>query len=168
MGTIVRSLEMTSPGQLRPGRQAPASLDVQEVGPNDAASLGSIYRRIGAPLGWVGRMRWSDARWRRELVGRGVRAWLVLIEGDVAGMIELEAAPDGDVGIVILGLVPERIGQGFGGSLLTIATELAWTLPGPDGQPTRRVWVQTSSADHAHALPNYQARGFRVFAIEGA
>jgi hypothetical protein len=28
------------------------------------------------------------------------------------------------------------------------------------------VWVQTSSRDHPHALPNYKARGFRVVGTE--
>jgi hypothetical protein len=31
---------------------------------------------------------------------------------------------------------------------------------------TKRVWVQTSSGDHPHALPNYERRGFRVFRVE--
>jgi GNAT superfamily N-acetyltransferase len=168
MGAVVRSLEMTSVRQLRPGRPAPGSLELREVGPDGAASLRSVYRRIGTPLGWVGRMRWSESRWKQGLADPGVRAWLVLIENDVAGMVELEVGLEGDVGIVVLGLVPERVGQGFGGALLTMATELAWTLTGQGGKPTKRVWVQTSSADHPHALPNYQARGFRLFAIDGA
>jgi hypothetical protein len=32
--------------------------------------------------------------------------------------------------------------------------------------PSQRVWLHTASADHAHALPNYQARGFRVVRSE--
>ena len=43
-------------------------------------------------------------------------------------MAELEAGAGGDVGIVVLGLVPEFVGRGFGGELLTLATELAWSL----------------------------------------
>ena len=36
----------------------------------------------------------------------------------------------------------------------------------PPGAPTRRVWLHTASADHAHALPNYLARGFQVVRSE--
>jgi GNAT superfamily N-acetyltransferase len=68
------------------------------------------------------------------------------------------------VGIVVFGLVPELIGRGLGGALLTRATELAWELAAPGG----RVWVQTSSHDHPHALRNYERRGFRAFRTEAA
>ena len=38
-------------------------------------------------------------------------------------------------------------------------TQTAWTL----NTPTTRVWLQTSSGDHPHALCNYVQRGFRIF-----
>jgi hypothetical protein len=62
--------------------------------------------------------------------------------------------------------VPEFVGLGFGSDFLTQVTELAWTAVLPDGSPTSRVWLQTSSRDHPNALPNYEARGFRVFRTE--
>jgi GNAT superfamily N-acetyltransferase len=75
----------------------------------------------------------------------------------VAGLLELDVH-DATAGIVVIGLVPAYVGCGFGGSLLTLATQLAWGLaPRVD-----RVLVQTSSRDHRHALPNYERRGFRV------
>jgi GNAT superfamily N-acetyltransferase len=96
----------------------------------------------------------------------GVRAWVARVDGDVAGLVELERESNGDVGIVILGLVPEFVGKGFGGTLLTRATQLAWDLTEPGGTPTSRVWLETSSRDHPHALPNYERRGFRIFRTE--
>jgi GNAT superfamily N-acetyltransferase len=82
---------------------------------------------------------------------------------EVAGLLELEADPEASVGIVILGLLPEFLGKGFGGAFLASATRLAWQMVSASGQTTKRVWVQTSSRDHPHALPNYQKRGFRIF-----
>jgi GNAT superfamily N-acetyltransferase len=58
---------------------------------------------------------------------------------------------------------PEFLGKGFGGALLTSGRRLAWQMVSPSGAPTKRVWVQTSSRDHPHALPNYEKRGFRTF-----
>jgi GNAT superfamily N-acetyltransferase len=95
----------------------------------------------------------------RPLLG-GARSWRRV------GFGELEAEREGDVGIVVFGLVPEFIGKGFGGAFLTRATETAWKLMSQGGGLTRRVWVQTSSGDHPHALPNYEGRGFRVFRVE--
>jgi len=154
------SLEMTSPDQLVPP-SGPMPIELQ---PADAASLRSTYVRIGAPYGWTGRTQWSDEDWAEELARPGVHAWIALSDGEIAGLVELEAEPRGDVGIVVFGLVPEQIGQGLGGALLTRATELAWELVAPGG----RVWVQTSSRDHPHALPNYASRGFTTFRSEPA
>ena len=84
------------------------------------------------------------------------------INGEIAGFVELSSSRDGDVGIVVFGIVPEYQGKGFGAAFLTVATQLAWTL----GDPTRRVWLQTSSDDHPHALPNYQNRGFQPFSTD--
>jgi GNAT superfamily N-acetyltransferase len=111
-------------------------------------------------------MAWSEAQWEDELSRPGVRAWVARVDGDVVGFAELEAEPDGDVGIVVLGLVPEFVGRGLGGAFLARATELAWKLGSQSGGSTKRVWVQTSSDDHPHALPNYKRRGFRIVRVE--
>ena len=61
--------------------------------------------------------------------------------------------------IAYFGLLPEFIGRGFGGGLLTSAIETAWTwAPTPS-----RVWVHTCNRDHPSALANYQARGFKIY-----
>jgi GNAT superfamily N-acetyltransferase len=138
---------------------------MEEVGPAAAPVLRSTYVRIWAALASGGRTAWSDTQWEEELARPGVRAWLARVGGDVAGFVELEAEPSGDVGIVVFGLVPEFVGRGFGGAFLTLATETAWKLTSRGGSSTKRVWVQTSSGDHPHALPNYERRGFRPFRL---
>lgn len=158
---ILTSLEMTSPGQLVPARDPPAPIELEEVGPAAAPLLRSTYVRIWEVLESGGRMAWSDAEWKEELSRPGVRGWVARVHGDVAGLAELEVEADGDVGIVVFGLVPEFLGQGFGGSFLTLVTRLAWNMTPPGGTAVRRVWLQTSSGDHPHAQPNYESRGFR-------
>ena len=159
-------LEMTSQDEVVPGRVASSRVELEEVLPGAVSMARSTYARIGAPLAWEGRTEWSDAGWEGELARPGIRAWLGLVNGAVAGLVELEAETNGDVGIVVFGLVPEFVGMGFGGAFLTVATQLAWTLTSPTGVPTTRVWVQTSSRDHPHALSNYERRGFRVFGTD--
>ena len=41
-----------------------------------------------------------------------------------------------------------------GAAFSTWAAETAWSLASESGGSTKRVWVQTSSGDHQHALPN--------------
>jgi GNAT superfamily N-acetyltransferase len=140
----------------------PSAAAPPKLRPADAGTLRETYVRIGAPYGWTGRTSWTDADWGAELAREGVHAWIALVDGEPAGLVELEAERAGDVGIVVLGLAPEYIGRGLGGALLTRATKLAWELAAPGG----RVWVQTSSGDHPNALPNYERRGFRPFRTE--
>jgi GNAT superfamily N-acetyltransferase len=53
--------------------------------------------------------------------------------------------------------LPQFVGKGLGGGLLSAAIENAW------GAETNRVWVHTCSLDHPNALKNYQARGFQIY-----
>ncbi len=62
------------------------------------------------------------------------------------------------------GLLPEFIGRGLGGALLTSAIEEGWSPRG--GIAPTRVWVHTCNRDHPQALANYQARGMVVYKIE--
>jgi len=159
-------LEMTSPDQLRPGRLPPEPVELVPAGRALASLLGETTTRVGKPHGWTTRPAWSAGRWAEHLARPGVRAWLARVGGEPAGVIELETRPGDEVEITIFGLVPEFVGRGFGGHLLTQAVRLAWAAEQPDGAPTRRVWLHTASADHANALPNYRARGFRVVRSE--
>jgi ribosomal protein S18 acetylase RimI-like enzyme len=95
-----------------------------------------------------------------------VHAWIAQVGEKVAGAVELEAQPGGDVEITVFGFAPEFIGRGFGAHLLAVATRLAWELEPPDGVRVRRVWLHTSSRDHARAKPNYERRGFRAYRTE--
>jgi GNAT superfamily N-acetyltransferase len=162
----VTYLEMTSPGQLVPARAPDQPVDLEEVDGTCSSLVRSVYDRIGAPHGWIGRAAWTDGDWRNLLSRPEVRTWIAYVSGLPAGMIELEAGSVGGTGISVLGLVPEMVGRGFGGHLLTRAAELAWGLTAPDGSIPKRVWVRTSSRDHPHALPNYERRGFRAYRTE--
>ena len=168
LGETITHLEMTSPEQLVSGRPSPARIVMQEIGRQAAAVVHSTYARIGAPHGWTGRSAWSDACWEQELSRPGVRAWTASVDAEIVGFVELEAQSNGDVGIVVFGLVPEFVGRGFGGAFLTLVTQLAWELRSPGGAATTRVYVETSSRDHPNAIPNYERRGFRTFRTERA
>jgi len=159
----ITSLEMTSPNQLVVGRPPSRPLVMEELDPRAAPLLRSTYVRVFEHLASGGRIDWSAEQWHDELSRPGVTAWVGRVDEEVAGLLELDVEPDGEVGIVVFGLVAEFVGRGFGGAFLTLATELAWGMRSPHHLPTRRVWVETSSRDHPHARPNYERRGFRAF-----
>ena len=155
-------LEMTSPAALVPGRPAPAPVALEDAS-GDPAAVADAWRRIGGPYGWGSRHSWSPAQWAAWVRRPTTIPLLASVDGELAGMVELEVQPAGDVEITIFGLVPEFVGRGYGGHLLTEGLRRAWAQPQADGSPTRRVWLHTSSRDHAHALANYRARGLRIF-----
>jgi GNAT superfamily N-acetyltransferase len=80
----------------------------------------------------------------------------------LAGYSELRRDRESGIEIAYFGLLPEWIGRGLGGALLTGAIEGAWRMePNPS-----RVWVHTCNRDHPQALANYQARGMTVYKVE--
>ena len=84
----------------------------------------------------------------------------------MAGIADLEPQPGGDVEIATFGLLPEFVGQGLGGRALTLAVRAAWEVEPLEAEVVGRVWLHTSTLDHAGALPNYERRGFRPFKTE--
>ena len=155
-------LEMTSSDQLIPGKEPPAEITLNRVDAVALELIRSTHDRVAAPHHWLS-LGWSEQRWLDLLARPGVRCWIARVGGEVAGMILMEQHARGDVEITKFGLVPEWVGRGFGGHLLTLAARLAWDL-GAVG----RVWLATTSIDHPNALSNYRARGFRPFRVEHA
>jgi GNAT superfamily N-acetyltransferase len=162
---VVSYLEMTSPAELRPGRPPQRKMRLREIGLEHAPEIREIHDRLAAPHGWPS-LAWSPEKWLEHLTRPGVRIWIAEVGGETAGLAQLQAQPGGDVEIEFFGLAPEFVGTGLGGHLLTLATELAWKITPVDGTPIGRVWVRTSSHDHANATTNYKARGFRLYHTE--
>jgi GNAT superfamily N-acetyltransferase len=158
---VVTSLEMTSESDLVPARPPPEPVELVRAGAAEVEEVRRTCARIGEPHGWVTRPAWTAAQWDSWLRRPGVQVWLARVGGEPAGLVDLVAQDGGDVEIAVFGLVPEMVGRGFGGHLLTEGTRLAWRARHPAGGATRRVWLQTSSRDHPHAIVNYERRGYR-------
>jgi GNAT superfamily N-acetyltransferase len=83
--------------------------------------------------------------------------WELYIGKDSAGFFELQRHADESVEIAYFGLLPNFMGRGLGGPLLTRAVEEAFAMG------ARRVWLHTCTLDSPRALPAYRARGFREY-----
>lgn len=161
MSVVVQtSLEMCDPAWLRPARppRVPARLD--PVDPVDWEVNRRLYAGVGDAYGWTDRLVWPQETWVRWC--DRVETWRLLAgdDGQEAGFFELGCQARRTVEIMIFGLLAPWHGAGLGGWMLTEALRRAWELH-PDG--TRRVWVHTRTLDAEGALPNYRARGLRVF-----
>lgn len=159
-------LEQRDPADLRAPRRPPdLPVEVRRVeGPRPELNR-RLYETVGADWHWTDRLTWSDAEWRAWLERPGVETWVARHRDEVAGYVELDSHPSGQVEIAYFGLLPAYLGRGIGGHLLATGTRQAWSLADrwPGREPTRRVWVHTCSLDGPAALPNYRARGFSIY-----
>ena len=148
-------LEMAERAHLIPARvpDEPCALVHAELACPELSRF--FYTAVGGNWYWTMRLPWSYAEWQ-AFVGRpGFETWYGVHRGVPVGYFELLPHADDSVEIASFGLLPQFIGQGFGGQLLAAAIERAWVL-GP-----ARVTVHTCTLDGPHALRNYLARGFR-------
>ena len=119
-----------------------------------------LYVTVGAPWMWHMRLDWSWQQWTDFLARDGVETWVAYQGGSPVGYFELESHLSYHTEIAYFGLVPEFVGQGLGKTLLEDAINSAWQLT------DQRIWLHTCSLDHPAALPNYLARGFKIFKEE--
>jgi len=114
----------------------------------------------------VASLVWSPQHWAKRLTDPRVRWFALTASGHQAGLVEIEAHPQGQVEITIFGLRPSFQGRGLGGISLTMAINAAWGMQPSDQGPVRRVFLHTSTRDGVRALANYLKRGFVVYATE--
>lgn len=153
-------LEMLNPGQLRPKLIEHPKLTIQlaEIPCPELSRF--LYTSVGGHWYWCDRLSWDYERWMTYLNRPNVETWVAYISGTPAGYIELEAQPEENVEISCFGLLPQFIGQGIGGHLLTVGIQQAWNMG------ARRVWVHTCSLDGPYAFKNYESRGFTLYDTE--
>ena len=160
---ITTYLEMRSRDQLRPKR-ADARFQVREKRDRDWRFNRDLYFRVGEQWDWIDKRPWTDDQWKEYAAAAELCTFAGYYDDVLAGYYELRPDKDGGVEIAYFGLLPEFIGRGLGGALLTSAIEEAWARRG--GIVTTRVWVHTCNRDHPQALANYQARGMIVYKVE--
>ena len=116
-----------------------------------------LYQQVGANWEWVDRLVWSDQQWADYVCGETIHTWVAYFDGAPAGYYELDCQAEADTEIVYFGLMPEYIGKGFGGALLSSAISNGWVLG------AQRIWLHTCTLDHPNALRNYQKRGLVLY-----
>ena len=153
-------LEMLDQGQLRASRRSHPDATIQRAEIPNPEFNRFLYSAVGGEWHWHERLSWNYARWMEWLDRDEQETWVAYVRGTPAGYVDLEHQPTGSVEIAYFGLLPQFIGQGLGGQLLTFGIQRAWDLG------AQRVWVHTCSLDHPSALQNYQSRGLQLYKQE--
>ena len=113
-----------------------------------------LYNNVGADWLWYERRAMDDDTLAAIVQDDAVEVYVLYIEGVPAGYAELDRRKKPEIELVYVGLMPEFIGRGLGGYLLSTAIDIAWTY-----DPSR-LWIHTNTLDHPQALPLYQRHGF--------
>jgi GNAT superfamily N-acetyltransferase len=120
----------------------------------------SLYDEIGHPWLWWLRRVMPDELLAKHLAKPTLATYVLRRDGEVAGFFELEASGACEVNLNYFGLMPNMIGRGLGGWFLRAAIRETGRLRAPRKAGRLRLTVNTCSADHPRALPNYLAAGF--------
>ena len=161
---VTTYLEMRSPEQLRRKQSPDQGFQVREQKEPNWIFNRDLYFAAGEQWAWIDKRPWTDEQWKKYALSPELRTFAAYHGDTLAGYYELRRDDEGGVEIAYFGLLPEFIGRGFGGALLTSAIEEAWRMsPAP-----ARVWVHTCTRDHPRALANYQTRGMEIYKVEQA
>jgi GNAT superfamily N-acetyltransferase len=153
-------LQQTSPDDLKAADPPDGEISVvQAVDPSPEFHY-FLYTAVGGEWHWITRRDWTRQQWHEWITAPGKQTWVLWVDGNPAGYAVLTPR-DGEVEIENFGLMPQFVGRGLGGYLLTVALRRAWEIPG-----ATRVWLHTCTLDGPHAMRNYEARGLVPYRTE--
>lgn len=115
-----------------------------------------LYNTVGEDYVWWLRRIVPDSELEMLLIDPRVEIHVLYKGEEPAGFFELDRRYAMNVNIAYFGLMPHVIGTGAGMGFLRQAIDRAWES-GP-----RTVTVNTCTADHPRALPNYLLAGFHA------
>ena len=153
VGVTVTFLRMDDP-PLEAGPALPADVSVVTMRAPPVSLYRHLYNTVGEDYLWWLRRILPDAELARLLNHPAVSLHVLYKDGAPGGFFELDRAAWPDVNLSYFGLMPHMIGQGIGAAFLRRAVDEAWR--GGAGGMT----VNTCTADHPRALPNYLRAGF--------
>jgi ribosomal protein S18 acetylase RimI-like enzyme len=151
-------LELCSPRELSAKPFALPGIALARLGGDEHERATRLWFEVGRGF-WSEREDWPPARWREHLAAVNRRFTVARLGGEEVGFYSLARERD-DVELEGFGLMPAWRGRGLGAGLLSAATREGFALG------ARRIWLHTASDDHPNALPNYLARGYRIYREE--
>ncbi len=159
--SVVRTyLELCERGAFRPATVPHARVRLERIEGCPPSFFRYLYAEVGRRYHWRDRLAWTEEELRARLADPTVSLYLLSVAGAPAGYFELQRHGDASFEIAYFGLLPEYLGRGLGKHLLSEAVTAAWAAG------AGRIWLHTCTLDDRAALPNYLARGFRVFRTE--
>ncbi len=155
LAAVVTYLEMTSPPALPPSRVAEAS--IRRVESPDLDWYRQLYRAVGEPWLWFGRLRMADDDLAALIRHPAIEVYALSVAGSDQGLAELDRRVLPEIEIAYFGITQDAIGHGLGSLLMRHVLEQAWS------HKPRRVHLHTCTLDHPAALQFYLKWGFQAW-----
>ncbi len=156
MANAVTWMELTELEREPP--PTPPGLALRRLGPADAALHRRLYRAVGEPWLWSGLIDKDEADLAAHLGAPGVLSCALEIDGEPAGLLDLESTDEDGVEIVYFGLVQGHCGKGVGAWMMSQAIRIAREAG------HKRLWLHTCNFDHPASVAFYKRHGFRIYA----
>ena len=136
------------------GPMLPAHVRVERLTQCSVAFYRFLYNTVGFEYVWWLRRTLHAAELQALLRDPGVSIHVLYADGEPAGFYELDRRGGAALNLSYFGLMPHVVGHGLGQRLLRHAVDTAWAEQPPG------LTVNTCTADHRRALPNYLGAGF--------
>jgi len=151
---VVTHLEMRTPNF----RQVPLpdGLTFTRIKP-DIDTYRDIFRRIGAPWLWYGRLVMEDAALEQIINDPEVQIYTLLKNEEPEALLELDFRVKDECELAYFGLSPALIGRGAGAYLMDQAVNCAFDIQ------IDRLHVHTCTIDSPQALNFYVRSGFAPY-----
>ena len=153
LAAVVTHFEMASK-TLR-GAPLPDRLSFAEL-PRDVALYKDLFRRIGAPWLWFGRLVMDEADLRTMLEDPKVTLHTLIKDGCPEALLELDFRVSGICKLAYFGLTQTLIGIGAGAYLMDQAIEMGFS-----GADVACLTLHTCTFDSPQAFQFYLRSGFR-------
>ncbi len=149
-------LEMRSPPQPPTPPVPLANLAIVRAERPTISFYRYLYNTVGESWNWTSRRQLDDDALRAVIHDPRVDIYVPYVAGVPAGFVEFVVRREGkcEVEIAFLGVIPEFAGRRLGSYLLHWAVSTSWK------QEPERVWLDTCTLDHPHALAMYRRAGF--------
>jgi GNAT superfamily N-acetyltransferase len=152
LASVVTHLEMRAEAPARP--EPDLDLALARVTRPDPDWYLALFRRVGAPWLWFGRLEMDRAALVAVLHDAEVEVHVLKDGGAEVGLLELDFRTPGACELAYFGLVPAYPGRGAGRWMMNRAIRLAWA------RDIARFHVHTCTLDHPGALDFYRRSGF--------
>jgi GNAT superfamily N-acetyltransferase len=149
-------LELNSSEDFMPKRDYMAKMQIRKV-ENSFFLNFMLFIGVGSPWHWYSRLMWTLEEWESYFERNDVMTFLGFVEDKLVGYFEIEFDEQEEAELKFIGLLPEYLGYGYGGVILSHAVDMAFI------SGVTRLWLHTCNRDHPAAIDNYLARGFRIY-----